>query len=211
MKQLCLTLLLTFSIVALLCADESRHDRFTALLETANDQVVQRIVVPSIEQPQGEVQLIRRNGLLVARTLLASRVLKRVGATIDAKERRNWPESREGHAASIRYRDELFRAVEQSWESFRQRTNPTETRQFLAIEFILGRDSAAIALSLPSLEGDYGGLSLSSQKNIRTWKSSQAYVRNNILEIVQDSFHLDELEASQLLGPFWPVGGNAGP
>ena len=209
MKQLCLTLLITFGVVASAFSEESRHDRFAALLETANDQVVQRVVVPSIEQPQGEVQLIRRNDLLVVRTLLASRVLKRVGASIDAKERRNWPESRDGHVASIRYRDELFRAVEQSWESFRKRTDPTETRQFLAIEFILADDSAAISLSVPSLAGDYGSMILSDQDVIQTWKTSQHYVHNNILEIVRDSFRLDEQAASQLLAPLWPDGGHA--
>ena len=118
MKQLSLMLLLNFGIVTSLFAGEARQDRFAALLETANDQVVQRVVVPTIEQPQGEVQLIRRNDLLIARTLLASRVLKRVGAAIDAKERRNWPESRAGHVASVRYRDELFRGQRQVWRPF---------------------------------------------------------------------------------------------
>ena len=208
MKQLCLTLLLTFGFVASPFAEKSRHDRFAVLLETANDQVVQRVVVPSIEQPQGEVQLIRRNDLLVVRTLLASRVLKRVGASIDAKERRNWPESRDGHVASIRYRDELFRAIEQSWERFRKRTDPTETRQFLAIEFILADDSAAISLSVPSLAGDYGSMILSDQDVVQIWKTSQHYVHNNILEIVQDSFRLDEQAASQLLASLWPDSGD---
>jgi len=209
MKQLCLTLLLIFGVVASLFAEESRQDRFAALLDTANDQVVQRVVVPSVEQPQGEVQLIRRHNLLVARTLLASRVLKRVGAAIDAKERRNWPESRDGYAASSRYRDELFRAVEQSWERFRQRPDPTETRQFLAIEFILADDSAAISISVPRLAGDYGSMSLSGQENVQTWKTSQLYVRNNILEIVQDSFHLDKSAAIQFLAPLWPKNGDS--
>ena len=208
MKQLCLTLLITFGVVASACSEESRHDRFAVLLETANDQVVQRVVVPSIEQPQGEVQLIRRNNLLVVRTLLASRVLKRVGASIDAKERRNWPESRDGYVASIRYRDELFRAIEQSWERFRKRTDPTETRQFLAIEFILADDSAAISLSVPSLTGDYGSMSLSAQDVVQIWKTSQHYVHNNILEIVRDSFRLDEQAASQLLASLWPDSGD---
>ena len=204
MKQPFLMLLLTFAVFSSCWAGEPRQDRFAALLETTNDQVVHRVVVPSTEQPQGEVQLIRRNNLLIARTLLASRILKRVGAAIDAKERRNWPESRDGHAASVRYRDELFRAVEQAWERFRQRTDPSETCQFLSIEFILAGDSAAIALSLPSLEGDYGRLTLLKQENIQVWKASRNYVRDNILEIVQDSFHLDETAASALLAPLWP-------
>ena len=210
MKQLCLIMLLVFAAVTPLFAEGLSRDRFATMLDTTNDQVVQRVVVPSVEQPQGEVQLIRRNGLLVARTLLASRVLKRVGAAIDAKERRNWPESRDGYAASVRYRDELFRAVEESWARFRHRTDPTETRQFLSIEFILGVDRALIALSLPRLSGDYGSMSLSGQENLQAWKTSQLYVRNNILEIVRDSFHLDESSAAQLLAPLWPDGGSAG-
>ena len=176
--------------------------RYAEQLDWAQDQVVQRVVVPSLEQPQGEVQLIRRRGLLVVQTLLASRVLKRVVAAIDAKERSRWPEASDGHVASRRYRDELFRATEKAWEAFRQRSDRNETRQTLAIEFILGQEKSLIALSLPQIAGEYGNLSLVDKQPVKIWRASGAYVRGNILEIIKDSFQLDDVDVENLLKPF---------
>lgn len=179
-------------------------DRYAGMLDAQGDQVLQRVVVPSAEQPQGEVQLIRRGDLLVVQTLLASRILKQVVGVIDGKEQRSWPEERDGHLASRRYRDELFRATEQVWEMFRQRPELAETRQFLAIEFIYGPGRALIALSAPVLAGDYGSLRLTAKRPLQAWRSSEQYVRGNIIEIVQDSFRLDQHAAEALLQPLWP-------
>jgi hypothetical protein len=169
-----------------------------------HDQVVARAVVPSMEQPQGEVQVLRRGALLVVRTLLASRVLKRVVAAIDGREQTNWPESRDGFRGSIRYREELFRATETAWQQFKQRPDRSDPRQYLAIDFVLGRDKASIALALPQLTGDYGQLTLVDQQTLKSWRSPPVYVRQNILEIVKDSFHLDAQAAAALLAPVWP-------
>lgn len=173
--------------------------RYAEQLDWTQDQIVKRVVVPSRDEPQGEVRLIRRHDLLVVQTLLSSRILKRVVAAIDAKERRSWPEAREGHVASIRYREELFRATEKAWEVFRQRGNRDETRQALAIEFILGNEKSLIALSLPQIAGEYGALRLTDKRPVKVWRVSGDYVRENALEIIKDSFHLDDAEARELL------------
>lgn len=169
-------------------------------LDRSRDRIVARVVVPSSGQPQGEVQLLRRGELLVVRTLLASKVLKRVVAAIDAKEQRTWPESREGHLASKEYRQELFRATELAWEAFRQRTDRTEKRQMLAIEFIHGPDQALIALALPQLAGACGDLQILEQRPLKVWRAPAGYVRDNSREIIRDSFALDGPAAERLLG-----------
>ncbi len=175
------------------------ESRYAEQLGWTQDQIMRRVIVPSRDQPQGEVQLIRRNDLLVVQTLLSSRILKRVVAAIDAKERRSWPEAREGHVDSSRYREELFRATEKAWEIFRQRGNRDETRQALAIEFILGPEKSLIALSLPKIAGEYGNLRLTDKRPVKVWRVSGGYVRMNALEIIKDSFHLDDAKAAELL------------
>jgi hypothetical protein len=204
MKKLLLTWLWFGGMVLCAAAAQDSAVRYPAMLDTHGDLIVQRVVVPSTEQPQGEVQLIRRGNLLVVQTLLASRVLKQVIGAIDGKEQRNWPEARNGHLASLRYRDELFRATEQAWDIFRQRPDHAETRQFLAIEFIYGPDRTLIALSAPVLAGDYGSLHLTAKRPLQVWRSPEQYVRENIVEIVQDSFRLDRPATESLLQPFWP-------
>ena len=128
------------------------------VLDASRDRVVARVVVPSVDKPQGEVQVLRRGDLLVVQTLLASRILKRVVAAIDQKEQRRWPDTRTGHIDSKRYRDELFRATSETWSRFKQRSDKNENRQYLAIEFILGPKQSLIALSAPQVTGDYGQL-----------------------------------------------------
>ncbi|PLX99513.1 MAG: hypothetical protein C0623_09270 [Desulfuromonas sp.] len=174
-------------------------------LDAEQDQLMQRVVVPSVEKPQGEVQVLRRGDLLVVQTLLASRILKRVVAVIDQKEQRRWPESREGHVDSKRYREELFRAMTEVWQRFRQRADKTEKRQYLAIEFILGPERSLIALSAPQVTGEYGQLQLTGKETLAAWRSSEQYVSNNIKEIIQDSFDLDAAAAEKLLAADGPI------
>jgi len=200
MRVLLLTWIALCGLVGGASAGQDDPGRYAALLDTNRDRVVERVVVPSSEQPQGEVQLVRRGDLLVARTLLASKLLKRVAAAIDGKEQRNWPESREGFLASKQYREELFRATEQTWAAFRARADRSEARQMLAIEFILGPDQALIALAIPQLAGPYGELQLLGQQPLKAWRAPAGYVRGNILEIVMDSFGLDRAGAERLIG-----------
>lgn len=174
------------------------------LLDWTGDHILNRVVVPSNERPQGEVQLIQRRDLLVVQTLLSSRILKRVVATIDIKENQSWPAQREGHADSLRYRDELYRAAEKSWEAFRQRGDPSQEHQALAIEFIAGPEQSFIALSLPQLSKDGANLKLIGKQTLKLWQTNGSYVRENIVEIVMDSFHLGGADARELLKPLWP-------
>ncbi len=171
----------------------------TGQADWSEDRILERVIVPSAEQPQGEVQLLQRRDLLVVQTLLSSRILKRVVAAIDGKEQRNWPETRVGHLASMRYRDELFRATEESWQAFRQRSDRNQDQQTLAIEFILGPDKSMIALSLPKLAGSYGQLQLIDKQPIKSWRVNGDYVRKNMIEIIADSFQLDERAAEERL------------
>lgn len=205
MKHLLLTGAWLCLAVAGLAAGELPADRYAALIDNRADRLVQRVVVPSAEQPQGEVRLLRRGDLLVVQTVLASRVLKQVVAAIDGKEERNWPEPREGHRDSRKYRDELFRATGQAWEIFRHRQDPEEKRQFLVIEFICGTDRSLIALYAPGLAGDYGSLERADRQLLNAWRTAGHYMQGNIIEIVRDSFDLDRAAAETLLRPLWPA------
>ena len=191
--------LLTEPVVA-----QEAESRYTESLDWTRDLILQRVVVPSMEQPQGEVQLIQRGDLLVVQTLLSSKVLKRVVAAIDAKESRNWPGAREGHIDSLRYREELFRATEKAWEAFRQRVDREQDRQTLAIEFILGPKQSLIALSLPQLSEDGINLRLIDKQPLKVWRGGEVYVQANVIEIVKDSFQLDDAATETLLKPLWP-------
>ncbi|MDH3453533.1 MAG: hypothetical protein OEL80_00180 [Desulfuromonadales bacterium] len=204
MRVATLILIGTFCLAACPVVAQDSESRYAEQLDWAQDRIVRRVVVPSIEQPQGEVQLIQRRDLLVVQTLLSSPILKRVVAAIDAKEGRSWPEAREGHVESRHYREELFRATEKSWDVFRQRGDRNQDRQALMIEFILGPRQALIALSLPQLTGAHGNLRLLGKQPIQVWRGAKDYVRENIFEIVRDSFQLDAGAAEELLKPLWP-------
>jgi len=190
-----------FTVMVLLLAFSAwgAESRFTAQLEPGHDRVVQRVVVPSVEQPQGEVQVVRRDELVVVQTLLASRVLKRVAGAIAAKETKSWPPGSAGHVGSLRYRDELYQAVGKAWQSFRQRTDREDLRQFLAIEFILGPRHNLVALSLPNYDGTVGSLIVKDKQLLAVWSAPRDYVRLNSAAIVADNFNLDTQAAAELL------------
>jgi len=173
--------------------------RFDQQLDPSRDRVVQRVVVPSREQPQGEVQIVRRGERLVVQTLLASRVLKRVAAAIAAKEERRWPPDSDGHAGSLRYREALHQAVGQAWEAFLRRTDRQESRQFLAIEFITDGRQSLVALSLPTLAGEAGGLRVEDKQVLEVWSAPRDYVVGNSASIVADNFELSEEAAAAWL------------
>lgn len=205
MRILLLTWIGIFCLTTLSSAAQIPGTLYAEQLDWSQDRIVQRVMVPSAEHPQGEVQLIQRRGLLVVQTLLSSRILKRVVAAIDAKEGRSWPEVRQGYIASIRYREELFRATEKAWEAFRQREDRNQARQTLAIEFILGPKQSLIALSLPQLAKAGSNLDLVDKQPVKVWQEADTYVRENMVEIVKDSFQLTASATEELLKPLWPV------
>lgn len=169
--------------------------RFSAQLDAGHDILVQRVLVPAAEQPQGEVQVVRRGELMVVQTLLASRTLKRVAAAITSKEEKNWPPGSVGHVGSLRYRDELYQAVGQAWQAFRQRVDKREKRQLLAIEFILGPRHNLVALSIPRYSGKLGEMKVIGKDVLKVWRAPRDYVVLNSVEIVADSFGISTLEA----------------
>jgi len=199
MKVLLILLMGLCCLNGLAWAAAESGSRQAGQADWSEDRILERVIVPSAEQPQGEVQLLQRQKLLVVQTLLSSRILKRVVAAIDGKEERNWPETSEGYLASLRYRDELFRATEESWQAFRQRSDRNQKQQTLAIEFILGADKSMIALSLPKLAGPYGHFQLIDKQPLKSWRVNGDYVRNNMVKIIADSFQLDERAAEERL------------
>lgn len=176
--------------------------RYAAQLDASQDRLLKRSLVPSVEKPQGEVQLLQRGELIVVQTLLASRTLRQVAKAIAAKEERSWPADSAGHIGSLRYREELYQAVEKVREAFRKRENPAEKRQYLAIEFISGPRHSLIALSVPVLAGEFGTFRLVAKQVLKVWRAPRKYVMLNSRAILADSFGIDDAEVEDLLGAF---------
>ena len=156
-------------------------------------------MVPSENQPQGEVQIVRRNRELLVRTLIASTVLKQVVAVIDAKEQRRWPETSGGFVSSQRYRDELYKATQRVWEQFRSRDDQSERHQALGIDFSAEHKRGRIELFAPQLDGTYGSLVLDRSEPLREWRVGGDYASQNMVAIIADSFNLDSQAAAVLL------------
>ena len=167
--------------------------------DRAAETIVQRVVVPSGDDPHGEVQLLTRGDEVVVRTLLYTPILKRVVAVIDDKEQKRWPQNSEGFVASRRYRDELFEATGKIWQSFRERINRNEKRQALAIEFIVEDDKRRIALLQPALSGNIGSLQIIATEVLARWSSRGVYVLENMIDIMQENFNLERQQARDLL------------
>ena len=165
----------------------------------ASVKILRRAVVPSAEQPQGEVQIVLRDGRPAVRTLLASSLLKRVAAAIDEKERRRWPEESDGFVASQRYRDELYAAAMEVWKRFRARADNPDPRQYLGIDFIAEQERGRIELFVPVLQGDFGNLSVQEAESLSRWQAPEAYVQENMIAIIADSFGVDPATAAGLL------------
>jgi len=164
-----------------------------------SERVIRRTVVPSAEDPHGEVQVLRRGDQVVVRTLLDSPILKRVVAAIDGKEEKRWPPDSDGFVESQRYRDALFAATDLVWKKFRERENREEKNQTLGIDFIKAPDKMTVVLFHPRLAGDFGSLRVLDSEMLASWRSRGPYVPENMIAIVHDSFGLDADEARQLL------------
>jgi hypothetical protein len=185
-------------------AEVQEAKRYASLLDGAEDRIVQSAYVPSEEQPQGEVRLLRRGDAVVMQTVLHSKFLKRVVAEIRKKESASWPAEREGHADSIRYVDALTEANNRIQQRFRQRKSRSERRQKLLIEFILSEKSALVALYEPELAEEDGRYRVTSKSPVAILELSRAYVRGDIHEIAWDALGLSKKEAKKLLEPMLP-------
>ena len=163
------------------------------------EQVVRRVVVPAEDQPQAEVQIVRRGPELLVRTVIFSPTLRRVVAAIDDKEAKRWPEESAGFVESQRYREQLYAATETVRQRFAERPDPAQRRQALIIEFSRSKTEQRISLLLPQLEGEFGSLRIRAAELLQSWRSRGEYVNENMLEIIHDSFHLDRSAAGALL------------
>jgi hypothetical protein len=179
--------------------------RFTPLLDGAEDRIVRSEFVPSEALQQGEVRLIRRGGAVVMQTVLYTRFLKRVVAEIRRKDLAVWPETREGHADSLRYIDALMEASSRILQRYEQRENRGDRHLKLLIEFILSERAALVALYEPELEKAEGHYRIAAKHPIAVLELSRAYVRGDIYEIAWDALKLTRKESVRLLEPMLPA------
>jgi hypothetical protein len=179
--------------------------RFAPLLDSAEDRIVRSEFVPSEALQQGEVRLIRRGGAAVMQTVLYTRFLKRVVAEIRRKDLAAWPETREGHADSLRYIDALMEASSRILQRYEQRENRGDRHQKLLIEFILSERAALVAFYEPELEKTEGHNRIAAKHLIAVLELSRAYVRGDIYEIAWDALKLTRKESVRLLEPMLPA------
>ena len=204
-----------FALAVLLGLDASAEvtppAKSARLFDGARDNVVLGAFVPSEDQPQGEVRLIRRGGAVVMQTVLHTRFLKRVVAEIRKKELASWPRDREGHDDALRYIDAVLESRNRIQERFPGRANRADRRQKMLIEFILSGNASLVAISEPELEEANGHMRVVSKRPIVVLELSRTYVRGDIYEIAWDALKLGQKESKDLLEPLLPPdsGGDA--
>ncbi len=177
------------------------------------DEVVLAAFVPSADQPQGEVRLVRRGDAVVMQTVLYSRYLKRVVAEIRKKEVANWPPARAGHEDSRRYIDAILEARDRIQRRFKERADRGDRRQKMLIEFILSGTASLVTISEPELDEVNGHMRVVSNRPMARLELSRTYVRRDIYEIARDALKLGRKEANDVLEPLLPPesGGDAEP
>jgi hypothetical protein len=187
---------------------EPGWERHAALLEGSRDQLVRSARVPSDEQPQGEVRLLRRGAAVVMQTVIQSTVLRRVVAEIRRKELATWPEGSAGAADSRRYVEVLFEAARERGEDHPPPGAGEDEgggrRRGLLIEFILAERAALVALYEPQIAGGEPRFRLTGRRRLALLELSRAYVRGDLLEIAVDALQLSRQEAEGVLGPLLP-------
>jgi hypothetical protein len=180
--------------------------RLAARLDSAADEVVARVRVPSEQRPVGEVRLLRRGDADVVQTLLYTKVLSRVVGEIRKKELANWP-APPGRADATRYVDALAATQERLWKALP--TDPkADRRQKLWIEFVLAPDAAFVAI---------GRFEMAAEEPVRValreplvWlEPTRDYVRANMRLIAADSFHVAGADLESLLAPLVLLRGEA--
>lgn len=174
------------------------------LLDGGRDNVVLRAFVPSDDQPQGEVRLIRRGAAAVMQTVLYTKFLKRVVEEIRKKELASWPRDRDGHDDARRYIDAVLEARNRIQEHFQGRRNRGDRRQKMLIEFVLSDKASVVAISEPDLEEENGHMRIVSKRPIVVLALSRTYVRGDMYEIAWDALKLGKKESRELLEPLLP-------
>ncbi len=174
------------------------------LFDDAQDRIVRSAFVPSEEQRQGEVRLVRRDGAAVMQTVLDTTILKRVVGEIRKKELASWPPGRAGHDDALRYIAALREARDRIQERAARRGRRAGRRRTLLIEFILSPDASLVAFAEPEVEEANGHMRVVARRPIETLALSRSYVRGDIYEIARDALGLGKKEAREVLEPLLP-------
>jgi len=156
----------------------------------ADDVLLRHIVVPSPQQPVGEVRLLRRGETDVVETLLVTKVLRRVVGEIRKKELANWPPGHPHHEVALRYADALAAAQAQIWERVPKFDRGADPRQRLSIEFVVGERVSYVDLAEFEAESDHVPRTVTTRRPIVHLDLPRAYVQRNMRLIVADSFEL---------------------
>lgn len=188
-------------------------DAVTAMLVIAalatsvegGDEILRRVLVPSPARPQGEVRIVRRDGDAVVQVVLWSRLLRRVGAEIRAKEERNWPDpaSPEGEAAR-RYVAELENAIAGTIAAAPPRA-PGAAAKGLApsgkLGLVIELSSDAATFLAADVAAGAEGLVPRNARELRRLPLPTSYAERNLRLVVADSFDLSEEDAARALAP----------
>jgi hypothetical protein len=173
----------------------------------AGDEILRRVPVPSAARPQGEVRILRRDGGPVVQVVLWSRLLRRVGAEIRAKEERNWPDasSPEG-AAARRYAAALEDSIEETiaeaapprpprGDTLADRPRPLG----VVIELVPSGERGHAAFLAPEITRGEHGLEIGRRRERRRVSLPASYLERNLRLVVADSFATTEEEAAAAL------------
>jgi hypothetical protein len=180
-------------------------EKYRSALDGSGDVVLSRAFVPSAEKRHGEVRLVRRDRGLVVQTLLYSKLLKRVVARIEEKERRSWPPERQGHRDALGYIEALESAQREIAAGSPDGTGDRDRRQKMLIEFI--REPAAAVVAVYELRMTEAGdqVRITGKRPLAIIEPSRHYVEENMKLIAADSLKLTDDEtrelSEQLAGP----------
>jgi hypothetical protein len=154
---------------------------------------------------QGEVRVESRQGGVRIRTLIYTRLLKRVVAELADKIEGGWPSSSPLHEDAARYVSAVESARDEIWSRWRllSTRERVERRQDLVIDFELGATSAVIRIAIPDLETDGGDLRVVALEALPGPSVSERFVRAEAVRILRDRFpqRADELIARTALHP----------
>ncbi len=195
-------LLLALAWTAPGLADPVVPPRLAPLLDASHDRVIERAFVPTPAEKVGEVRLIRRGDAAVVQTLLYSKILARVVAEIRKKELADWPEGRPGHDDALRYAATLASVQKQIWDRLPRDEVGVDRRQKMAIEFVLAKKVAFVAVGAIAIAEDEGELRVVSFEPLAVLEPSRDYVQRNMRLIAADSFHVEGSALDELLASF---------
>lgn len=200
-RLICLVLLLLPAGPASARAQDVTPSPASPLLDAGADRVIARVEVPDSAQPVGEVRLLTRGDADVVQTLLYFKVLSRVVAEIDKKEKANWPPGSDGQQDMERYVEALDRVRRRLWDQQLRNKRRADRRQRMLIEFVLGEREALIAVGTFDMDESGTVPRVTAREPYVVLNPSRDYARRNMRLIVADAFRVDGRELEALLAP----------